>query len=305
MILLPQVASRLFEVPLLVDARKAAAIVTGLGHRFYDAGMQLAGVEPLHHVAFSHGRPSMGVIGDELRDMKDYWGQPLAKLFVRDGVAVIPIEGTLVHKGAFTGQSMSGDTSYEGLQTLIRLAAADRSVKAVVFEIDSCGGEVSGAFDTADMIFDLSRAKPTLAILTDYAFSAGYLLASAARAIVMPETGGVGSIGVIAMHVDFSKMLAEEGIAVTLLVAGKHKADGNEFEKLPADVAARLVAKLDAARDLFAAKVGHYRGARFSKDDALATEALTYGAAEAFDLGMVDGIGRPSVLFDDFVRYAN
>ncbi len=296
----PHVASRLFDVPLMVDARKAAAIVGGLGGRFAPGGMTLDGVDPVQHVAFANGRPSMGVIGDELRDMKDDYGRPIARLFVRDGVAIIPVEGTLVHKGAFVGQSMSGDTSYEGLQTLIRMAHAD-SIKAVAFEIDTFGGEVAGVFDTADMIFDLSHQKPTLAILTDNAFSAGYLLGAACRQIIMPATGGAGSIGVIAMHVDWSKALDEEGIKVTLLTAGEHKADGNPFEKLPVDVAARIRGQLAATRDLFAEKVGHYRGERFTKDDALGTEAQTYYGQEAADVGLVDLIGRPSEMFDRFV----
>jgi transposase len=65
-----------------------------------------------------------------------------------------------------------------------------------VFEVDSLGGELAGAFETADLIARLSAEKPTLAILTDHALSAGYLLASAARQIIMPEHGRAGSIGV-------------------------------------------------------------------------------------------------------------
>ena len=70
--------------------------------------------------------------------------------------------------------------------------------KGVVFEVDSFGGELAGAFETTDLIARLSAEKPTLAILTDHTLSAAYLLASAARQIIIPEYGRAGSIGALA-----------------------------------------------------------------------------------------------------------
>ena len=108
-----------------------------------------------------------------------------------DGIALIPIEGTLVHKGAYVG-AYSGRTSYEGLQAQVLRAMRNPAIKGVVFEVDSFAGELAGAFETADLIARLSTEKPTLAILTDHALSAGYLLASAARQIIIQNTGAPG-----------------------------------------------------------------------------------------------------------------
>jgi ClpP class serine protease len=119
--------------------------------------------------------------------MLDDSGRP--PFAIIDGVALIPIEGTLVHKGAYVG-AYSGTTSYEGLQAQVLRAMRNPAVKGVVFEVDSFGGELAGAFETADLIARLSAEKPTLAILTDHALSAGYLLASAARQIIIPEHAG-------------------------------------------------------------------------------------------------------------------
>ena len=186
-------------------------------------------------------------------------------------VAVIPIEGSLVHKGDWL-DSYSGETSYEGIQTQVSRAMRDDRVSGVVFEVDSFGGEVAGAFDTAEMICELSAAKPTIAILTDYALSAGYLLAAAARAVVLPETGYAGSIGVIAMHVDFSRAIENDGVRVTVLSSGARKAEGSPFKPLAAETIARWQEDLDSSRELFAATVAKYRGRKLSKTAALATE---------------------------------
>ena len=136
-----------------------------------------------------------------------------------DGVALIPIEGTLVHKGAYVG-AYSGRTSHEGLQAQVLRAIRNPAIKGVVFEADSFGGELAGAFKTADLIARLSAERPTLAVLTDHALSAGYLLASAARQIIISEHGRAGSIGVVTLHADLSAALEQRGIKVAVLRAG-------------------------------------------------------------------------------------
>jgi ClpP class serine protease len=188
MIGLPHVAQRVFDTPLLIDAGKAEAFALGLGARICGETIELSGgLGALDHVAGE--QPLMGRVGDRLG--RAYEAARVAPYDRLDGVAIIPIEGTLVQKGAYVG-AMSGRTSYQGIQTQVRMAARDPEVKGVVLEVDSMGGEAAGAFDTADMIAELSAQKPTLAILTSIAASAGYLLASAARQIVMPAEGLAG-----------------------------------------------------------------------------------------------------------------
>lgn len=303
---LPHIAARLFDAPLLIDRGKLAAIVAGLGGRMVDGGFSLANVQALSHVAFAGGRPSeqLGVVSDKLgRRLAGYDDSDVLDMV--GSVATIPVEGTLVYKGAWLG-SFSGDTSYQGLQTQIARAANSPNVKGAVFEVDSFGGEAAGCFETADMLARLSAQKPTLAILTDFACSAGYLLASACRQIVMPQGGAAGSIGVVSMHADFSKQLEQDGIKVTLIASGDHKVDGNPFEPLPPDVLAKTQARNDASWDRFTTAVGTYRGARFSKAAAVATQAQTYGSAEALQLGLVDGIvDSPVEAFQTFVDAIN
>lgn len=307
-ILSPHIASRLFGEPLMVDAGKLAAIMAGIGARIADGGFVLSGVAPVDHTSFEGGRPSqsMGVVGDgfdrRLQQVETAYG---ISLLDRVGnVAVIPIEGTLVQKGKWLGTN-SGNTSYEATRALIGRAMRDDTVKGVALEIDSYGGQVSGAFETAAMIAELSKRKPTLAILTDFAFSAGYLMASAARQIVMPPGGGAGSIGVIAMHADFSRQLEQDGVAVTLITAGAHKADGTPTRPLPDDVRAEMQARVNASYDRFTTAVGAYRGPRLDREAARATEARTYVGEAAVAAGLVDGIAEVDEAFREFVKRVN
>lgn len=303
MILRPELAARVFNTPLLMHPGKLGAALAGIGGRIVEGGVVLEGVgERVDHVAFENGRPLAGRIGD--RTGRRYDANGAAMFDTIDGVALIPIEGTLVHKGAYVG-AMSGRTSYEGLQAQVLRAIRNPAVRAVVFEVDSFGGELAGAFETADLIARLSAEKPTLAILTDHALSAGYLLASATRQIVLPEHGRAGSIGVVTLHTDWSKALEQQGVKVTVLRAGTQKMAGNPFEALADDVAQRIVGDLEAARQTFAQSVGRYRGSRLTAQAALATEAQDYRGRDAVAIGLGDATGHALDAFDSFVGVIN
>jgi ClpP class serine protease len=299
MILRPELASRVFNTPLLMHPGKLDAALAGIGERIVEGGVILQGAGGrIDHVAFERGRPVAGRLGDGVGKMLDDSGrQPFS---IVDGVALIPIEGTLAHKGAYVG-AYSGRTSYEGLQAQVLRAMRNPAVKGVVFEVDSFGGELAGAFETADLIARLSAAKPTLAILTDHALSAGYLLASAARQIIIPEHGRAGSIGVVMLHADLSEALEQRGIKVTVLRAGVQKMAANPFEPLADATGQRLLIDLEAARRTFAESVGRYRGTRLTSQAAPSTEAQDYRGGDAVALGLADATGHALESFDRFV----
>lgn len=301
----PEIAARIFGTELMIAEGKAAAILLAIGGRIVDGGFDLSGIAVVDHEAFAGGRPSgldrpmAGRLSDRIGGVYDRAGQRPYDMV--GSVAVIPIEGTLVHKGSYVGMS-SGRTSYQGIQSQVVRTARDPAVKGVAFEVDSFGGEVAGAFEAAALIADLSRIKPTMAILTDHAASAGYLLASATRQIVIPPSGIAGSIGVITMHADFSSKLEKDGVKVTILSAGKHKADGHPAAPLAEDVKARTIVRLEKSRQRFAAAVGEYRGDRLTAAAALATEAATYDGEEAVRMGLADAVGSATSAFAAFVR---
>lgn len=287
-LLLPRIAAELIGVPLAIDEGRAAVMIRALGSRLFGAPVTLAGPAL---------EPTAGVLPQRLEGHLQRVGR--AAYPVIDGVAVIEIEGTLVHKGSWIGMDC-GETSYEGLRMQIERARRDASVKGVVFETDSPGGSVAGVFETAEAIARLSAEKPTMAILTSNACSAAYLLASQARRIVMPEFGFAGSIGAVVMHVDWSEHLAEQGVKVTLISSGAHKVDGNPFEPLAQDVIDRIKADLDQVRARFADVVGRGRGKALTAKAAMATEAQVFSGREAVSLGLADALGDPHEAFAAF-----
>ena len=293
-----QIAQRVFNTPLMVDPAKALSFLTGLGPRITGREITVEGmaVDPADQATASlPARASL--FGDDLTNRQARNGsQPFA---VVDGIAVIEIAGTLVHRGAWIGQS-SGLTSYEGIAAQLQAAVTDPAIRGIALDIDSFGGEVAGAFDLADRIRAARAQKPVHAFVADHALSAAYALASQADRIILPRTGAVGSIGVVAVHNDMSGALDQKGIAVTLIHAGARKVDANPYQPLPEAVRERIAGELEDLRQLFAETVAEGRGRRLDTSQALGTEAAVFRGEAAVFAGLADEVADPVTAFRAF-----
>lgn len=206
------------------------------------------------------------------------------------GVAIITVHDLLISRGAWVG-SYAGFTSYEGIRAQVAFAKSDPTVSAVILDIDSSGGEVIGAFETAAVIRDLAKTKRTIAVVNGRACSAAYAIASAASEIVTIGTGSIGSIGVSFIHLDQSRKLANEGVRPTLIFAGSRKVDGNPFAALSPDARKTITAEIQQTYRSFLDCVGKGRGQRLTALAAGRTKAKTYIGTQAVKLGLADRVG--------------
>ena len=265
MTLLPHLAARLFGVPLAIHRPKLDVILAVLGPRVGLAELTAApGFTP----------PSRAAPGSPT------------------GVAIIPIHGTLVRRTVGL-EAESGLTSYAGLTAQLDAAIGNPAVSAILLDIDSPGGESGGVFDLADRIRAASQIKPVWAVANDMAFSAAYALASAASRVFVSRTGGVGSIGVIAMHVDQSEKDAQDGVHYTAVFAGDRKNDLNPHEPISSEAHAFLKAEVNRIYGLFVEAVAHHRGIEASA--VRDTEAGLFFGQAAVAAGLADAVGG----FDD------
>ena len=200
---------------------------------------------------------------------------------------VIPILGSLTHRGSSMG-ALSGISSYHSLQDAINSALDDDSVKNILLDIDSPGGTVAGAFDFADFIAESKAVKPIYAIARDQMSSAAYLIGSAATKVYATQTSQVGSIGVVAMHLDKSEKDKKEGVKPTFIHAGAYKVAGNPHEKLEGDALDYLKGSVEESYDMFVSAVARNRG--LNEQDVRDTEARVYKGSKAKEIGLVDEI---------------
>lgn len=277
---LPHLAQRLFNTPLAILPGKMEVVMAALADRF--------GIASIFRADGSKAK----MMEDDGWDV----GPPswMRESEVVEGVMLVRVEGTLVGKLG-TLQPYSGMTGYDGIRANISMALDDPKVKAVALCIDSGGGEVSGCFDLVDAIHAARGRKPIWAILSESAYSAAYALASACDRVIVPRTGGTGSVGVICAHVDFSRALDKAGVTVNLITYGDRKADGNEYTPLERAARARMQADVDVMGDLFVATVARNRN--LTSAQVKATEAGTYMGAAGVDVGFADAVMAPDEAF--------
>ena len=206
---------------------------------------------------------------------------------VSGGVLTIPVRGALMNGFPYALGGMA--TGYPYIEQAFLRGMADENVRGIALVIDSPGGAVAGLFDMVDKMTAMSCRKPVHAFAHESAYSAAYAIASVADEITVSRTGGVGSIGVVTAHVDYSKALADQGITVTLIHAGEHKVDGNAYEPLPEAVRGKIQSRIDAIYDVFVASVARNRD--MEEAAVRATEADTFMATEALEKGLADHIG--------------
>lgn len=235
---------------------------------------------------------------DTLCQTYGYSGSTRGKNFAfADGTAIIPVHGSLINR--YGGYYYGEVTGYNYIRRMRAEAMADPDVERIIYDVNSNGGEAAGCFELSDESFALRGEKPTLAVVDSNCYSAAYAFASSADKISVTPSGGAGSIGVISMHADVSKLLDDYGVKITLITAGDHKADGNPFEKLSEEVRADIQADVDMTRDKFVALVARNRG--LDEKVVRDTQARTYNADEALALNLIDEIATPTQAVNSFI----
>ena len=199
---LAHLAQRAFNRPLMIDPYKAEVIAMALRER-----LGIGSVERIDGTALDAHRMVAGPEDAYTRRRGD-------KLFhVDDNIAVIPVEGTLVHRFGEL-DPWSGMSGYDGLARKLRAALNDGEVRAIWFDIDSPGGEVAGLMTFVRELALSTQGeggpKPIWAFVNEMACSAAYAIASVCDHVVGPQDAIVGSIGCCMLHVEFSRGAGRE-----------------------------------------------------------------------------------------------
>ncbi len=209
-----------------------------------------------------------------------------------DGIAVICIDGPLEHKAGYWWDS------YECIAQRFSEAIYNPDVRAVLLKIDSPGGDVAGLIETVRDLKSLKvdAGKPVYAYADEGAYSAGYALACIADEIYLPDTGGVGSIGVITALTDVTKLNADVGIRVEVISSGDKKTDGHPDVPITDDAITRTRDRVDQLAELFFETVSASRGIDVGAvRDMQAGLLFGQGAVAA---GLADGVMGLSAMIE-------
>lgn len=206
------------------------------------------------------------------------------------GLAVVAIKGPLNNEEGFWNE-LFGMTGYPEIRDALLAAAGDASTKVIVLDIDSGGGAVSGVSDVAQLIRTVNdHIKPVIAYTDGTMASAAYWLGSSAGEVHAGRTAMVGSIGVIATHMERSAALKEAGIGVTVVRAGKYKALANSVEPLTKEGRAQIQQAVDASYQVFVEHVAAMRGVSYAVADEKMAQGQEFIGEQAVSAGLIDSV---------------
>ena len=222
-----------------------------------------------------------------------------------NNIAVVTIMGPLEHHA--TAEWDSYESILERLEDAMRgtdmprltaLLAGDDVMgpaikpRAVVLKIDSPGGEAAGATFAHRQMLKLRKKYniPLYAYANEMAASAAYELACACDEIWLPDTGTVGSIGVIATLYDRTKYNKMTGLAIELVTSGTRKADNHADRELTDDIRKRVQGRVEQLANVFWSVVAKSRGC--SVEAIAELEASVFIGQDAVDVGIADGISN-------------
>ncbi|MHC2581373.1 ClpP class serine protease [Bradyrhizobium diazoefficiens] len=205
----------------------------------------------------------------------------------RGNVAVIDVAGPLF-KRANLMTTFCGATAYETLRRDLQAAMDNASIRSILLNIHSPGGEAAGVAELATAINEVRGKKPIVSYAGDQAASAAFWLGTASDEFIIGPTAALGSMGVVAGYRDTSAQDAARGIKTIEFVSSQSpykRVDINTQEGRD-----RVQARVDAMAAVFVETVAKYRGVsvehaleHFGQGDVLIGKA-------AVDAGMADGV---------------
>ena len=212
---------------------------------------------------------------------------------LRGRVAVVSVEGPLVSGSSWWCES------YENVLDRVRCALASPKVDAVVMSFDSPGGTTAGFFDAMRSLrslrSEMGSGKRMVAHTGAACYSAAYGLAAQCDEIVVSDTAGVGSVGVIATLVSRAKELEAAGIDVAVVSSGTEKTDGHPAVPITSAAKSRMTKRVAELANAFAAEVAAARTSVTSAALLALDGGVRYGR-EAVGAGLADRVASLDAL---------
>lgn len=209
---------------------------------------------------------------------------------VQDGVGMVNISGPLVSGSAGFG-AFFGITGYNDVRNAMLRLSADKSVNSILLVIDSGGGAVGGVQDASTLISRVGKVKPVVAYTGSCMASAALWLGTTAQHVMASSTAIVGSIGILQVHMEFSRQMENNGVKATVIRAGDNKALANRYEPLTEKARNDLQAQADHLYDVFIGHMAETRGISVQAAEKKFGQGREFIGEQAKEAGLVNSIG--------------
>ena len=224
------------------------------------------------------------------------------KKISKDKIAVLYAEGTIVEDAAADFYSSAVITAKEFVKELNKLKD-DKSVKAVVFRVNSPGGSGYASEQIWHAVKELRAEKPVVVSMGDYAASGGYYISCSADKIVAEPTTLTGSIGVFGIIPNAAQLAKRMGATYDGVSTNKHSNMMDDVLSIPllgiglfparplnSDESIMVQGYINRFYDVFLTRVSEGRNKTKEEVDAIA-QGRVWTGNQALQLGLVDELG--------------
>lgn len=204
----------------------------------------------------------------------------------RKKIAVLFAEGSIV-----MGEGDDSNIGGNRYVTEMRKLRLDTTVKAVVFRVNSRGGNAIAS----DLIWRevelTARVKPVVVSMGNYAASGGYYISAAADKIIASPVTLTGSIGVFGLIPNAQVFLDKKlGINSDIVRTNSHSDAPSLTRPLNAFERDALQANVERTYSTFTGVVADGRGLRLTAVDSIG-QGHVWSGTDAMEIGLVDSFG--------------
>ena len=261
---LPHIISKVTRQPWVITSEKLGAIMDVIDAR-------IAG----DFKAMNYDAPEEEQTGrGEYREFQTMTGT----------TAVIPVHGIL-GKHLSSLEMACGGCSLDTVQAQIKTAMGSPRISAILLDVNSPGGTVTGTPETAALVREARTIKPVWAFTDSECCSGALWIASQCDQFYASESASIGSVGVRMVLLDYTRKLEQDGVKVNAISSGKYKLLGAPFKALGEDERDMLQAESDRIFEQFREAVRAVRPADYQH-----LQGQVFRGEEASGIGMTDGV---------------
>lgn len=227
-------------------------------------------------------------------------------IWVDGEIGVLRIEGIIEPKGDWFSELFGGVAALDVLTRDLNFLLESEDINAIVLDIDSPGGSVTGVFAFANMVFEARKIKPVFAFSDSVMTSAAGLIGAAAgkdNIIIADESVMTGSLAVLTEHVDKSGFEEKLGLKTTQISSGKNKILANPYEPLSKDAREELETRVKHIDNALMTAIARYRETTVEAVRAQSMQGRLFFGTQGIAAGLADEM-IPSTEFIEALKAA-
>lgn len=208
---------------------------------------------------------------------------------VQDKIAIVYVDGEIYADDGDTNEIISGITPRK-IEAQLNQAISDKSIKGIVFRINSPGGSALASNIINRKINEIKGEKPVYVSIGGVAASGGYYIAAAGDRIFADKESITGSIGVVSIIPNVKKLLEKADVNMEVIKKGKYSDLYSLTNEFTADDRKKIYDSSLKVYDEFLGVVAKSRGKSTEYINSIGQGKVWLGE-QGKDLGLVDEIG--------------